>query len=132
MHSQGDSGAVLAPFVADAPTATLQRLKALLTGGMPTFFDISRSFSAGALQEDNLVHQLVAAGKRAVRLLCAGLAFIARLSAQAHISQERLHSRCSLETTHGFVCCRTPSRGPHPMRPSTCTTSTPQTTASGR
>ena len=63
--------AVLARFMADAPTATLQRLRALLTGGMPTFFDISRSFSAGALVEDNLLHQLAAQGKRMVCLLSA-------------------------------------------------------------
>ena len=66
---QGIGGAVLARFVADAPTATLQRLKALLTGGLPTFFDISRSFSAGTLTEDNLLHQLTPQGKRVVSLL---------------------------------------------------------------
>jgi len=53
-------------FVADAPTTTTQRLKALATGGLPSFFDVSNSFTAGALAEDNLIDQLAAAGKRMV------------------------------------------------------------------
>ena len=45
-------------FVADAPTTTMQRLKGLTTGGLPTFVDIGRSFDAGIdLQEDNWLHQ---------------------------------------------------------------------------
>ncbi|KFM23657.1 GPI ethanolamine phosphate transferase 3 [Auxenochlorella protothecoides] len=51
-------------FLAEAPTTTLQRLKCLMTGGLPSFFDIGNSFSAGPLDEDNLVDQAVAAGKR--------------------------------------------------------------------
>lgn len=53
-------------FLAEAPTTTLQRLKCLMTGGLPSFFDIGNSFSAGPLDEDNLVDQAVAAGKRVV------------------------------------------------------------------
>ena len=51
-------------FVADAPTATHQRLKALLTGGLPTFVDVGESFGSSALGEDTLVHQLRANGRR--------------------------------------------------------------------
>ncbi|KAL4452193.1 hypothetical protein ABPG75_007855 [Micractinium tetrahymenae] len=51
-------------FVADAPTTTTQRLKALATGGLPSFFDVSNSFTAGALDEDNLLGQLAGAGRR--------------------------------------------------------------------
>lgn len=54
-------------FVADAPTTTTQRLKALATGGLPSFFDVSNSFTAGELQEDNLLGQLAGAGRRLVR-----------------------------------------------------------------
>ena len=54
-------------FVADAPTTTTQRLAALATGGLPSFFDVSNAFSAGALADDNLLSQLAAAGKRPVR-----------------------------------------------------------------
>ncbi|PRW57424.1 GPI ethanolamine phosphate transferase 3 [Chlorella sorokiniana] len=50
-------------FVADAPTTTTQRLKAMVTGGLPSFFDVSNSFTAGALADDNLVDQLAAAGR---------------------------------------------------------------------
>ena len=57
----------LVRFVADAPTATMQRVKALTTGGLPTFFDISRSFTAAELAEDNLIDQLHRHGFRMVR-----------------------------------------------------------------
>ncbi|KAG0557025.1 hypothetical protein KC19_11G096500 [Ceratodon purpureus] len=55
-------------FVADPPTTTLQRLKGLTTGGLPTFVDIGHSFGAPAIVEDNLINQLVRAGKK-VRMM---------------------------------------------------------------
>ena len=55
---------VLFPFVADPPTTTQQRLKALLTGSLPTFLDAGASFGAPALLEDNLVAQAAAAGRK--------------------------------------------------------------------
>lgn len=51
-------------FLADPPTTTLQRLKALTTGGMPTFVDISSNFGASELMEDNLIKQWVLDGRR--------------------------------------------------------------------
>ena len=60
------AGAWLARFVADAPTATMQRVKALMTGGLATFLDIGRSFSTATLYEDNLIQQLYRAGRRMV------------------------------------------------------------------
>lgn len=94
---------MFARFVADPPTVTMQRIKALLTGGasithgltqvvqlcgkmqtfnstslracvepaqphagLPTFIDLSRSFSAGEVTEDNLVGQLRRRGRRLV------------------------------------------------------------------
>ena len=51
-------------FVADSPTTTQQRLKGILTGGLPTFFDISKSFGAVKLVEDNIIAQAAAAGRR--------------------------------------------------------------------
>lgn len=56
--------ALFAPFRADAPTSTSQRLKGLLTGGLPAFVDASASFGAPELSEDSLLSQLVAAGRR--------------------------------------------------------------------
>ena len=44
--------------------AELEQVQALVTGGLPTFFDISRSFTAGALQEDSLLGQLHSLHKR--------------------------------------------------------------------
>lgn len=44
---------------ADAPTVTLQRLKALTTGGLPTFIDAASNFaSSAAVREDSWLAQL--------------------------------------------------------------------------
>jgi len=53
-------------FVADPPTVTMQRLKGLTTGGLPTFADISGSFGGANVDEDSWVDQLhnVPASKR--------------------------------------------------------------------
>jgi phosphatidylinositol glycan class O len=60
--------AFLRPFIADPPTATLQRLKGLTTGTLPTFIDLGGSFSGTAIEEDNLLAQLRDAGKKIVHL----------------------------------------------------------------
>ena len=49
----------LLQFVADPPTVTMQRLKGLTTGGLPTFADISGNFGGAAIDEDSWVQQLV-------------------------------------------------------------------------
>ncbi|KAJ3099456.1 mannose-ethanolamine phosphotransferase gpi13 [Phlyctochytrium planicorne] len=49
---------------ADAPTTTLQRLKALTTGTLPTFVDAGSNFGGAVIAEDNLLDQLVRLGKR--------------------------------------------------------------------
>ena len=51
------SNAKLFRFVADPPTTTMQRLKALSTGGLPTFIDISNNFNSYEILEDNLIYQ---------------------------------------------------------------------------
>lgn len=43
---------------ADAPTVTQQRLKAIVTGSLPTFLDIRHNFASPVVTEDNLVAQL--------------------------------------------------------------------------
>ena len=63
---QGPSAALALKFTADVPTITMSRLKALLTGGMPTFLDIGKSFSASELTEDNLLERMAEQGKRMV------------------------------------------------------------------
>jgi phosphatidylinositol glycan class O len=60
--------AFLLPFIADPPTTTLQRLKGLTTGTLPTFIDAGSNFAGTAIEEDNLIAQLKAAGKRLVHL----------------------------------------------------------------
>lgn len=60
--------AFLLPFIADPPTATLQRLKGLTTGTLPTFVDAGSNFGGTAIEEDNLLAQLRDAGKTLVHL----------------------------------------------------------------
>ncbi|KDQ28279.1 hypothetical protein PLEOSDRAFT_1042398 [Pleurotus ostreatus PC15] len=48
----------------DPPTATLQRIKALTTGSLPTFVDIGNNFGASSIAEDSIIKQLQAAGKK--------------------------------------------------------------------
>lgn len=50
---------LLAHFAADAPTTTLQRLKGLTTGSLPTFIEAGANFGgAGRIQEDTWLAQL--------------------------------------------------------------------------
>lgn len=51
---------LLLEFTADPPTTTLQRLKALTTGSLPTFIDAGANFAGTAIDEDNVIDQLVA------------------------------------------------------------------------
>lgn len=60
--------AILLPFIADPPTTTLQRLKGLTTGTLPTFIDAGSNFAGTAIDEDNIVDQLRNASKRVVHL----------------------------------------------------------------
>ncbi|KAI9728706.1 MAG: mannose-ethanolamine phosphotransferase gpi13 [Chrysothrix sp. TS-e1954] len=60
--------AFLLPFIADPPTTTLQRLKGLTTGTLPTFIDAGSSFAGTAIDEDNLIAQLLTAGRNVVHL----------------------------------------------------------------
>lgn len=50
-------------FRADPPTATMQRIKGLTTGSLPTFIDVGSNFATYAIQEDNLLAQLVQNGR---------------------------------------------------------------------
>jgi phosphatidylinositol glycan class O len=65
---QQPHNAFLLPFIADPPTTTLQRLKGLTTGTLPTFIDAGSNFAGTAIDEDNLVAQLRNAGKTIVHL----------------------------------------------------------------
>lgn len=65
---QEPQNAFLRPFIADPPTTTLQRLKGLTTGTLPTFIDAGSNFAGTAIDEDNLIEQLFLAGKKVVHL----------------------------------------------------------------
>ncbi|KAI1942479.1 mannose-ethanolamine phosphotransferase gpi13 [Ophidiomyces ophidiicola] len=65
---QQPNNAFLLPFIADPPTTTLQRLKGLTTGTLPTFIDAGSNFAGTAIEEDNIIAQLRSAGKRVVHL----------------------------------------------------------------
>ncbi|CEJ90176.1 Putative Phosphoethanolamine transferase class O [[Torrubiella] hemipterigena] len=60
--------AFLRPFIADPPTTTLQRLKGLTTGTLPTFIDAGSNFAGTAIDEDNLLMQLRQNGKKIAHL----------------------------------------------------------------
>lgn len=63
-----ESSAKIFKAFADPPTTSLQRLKGLTTGGLPTFVDVGNSFGAPAIVEDNFINQLVRNGKRLVMM----------------------------------------------------------------
>ena len=45
-------------FTADPPTTTMQRLKGLTSGSLPTFVDIGSNFASSQIFEDNLISQM--------------------------------------------------------------------------
>jgi hypothetical protein len=49
---------------ADPPTTTLQRIKGLTTGSLSSFVEIGSNFGGYTVEEDSIVHQLRADGKR--------------------------------------------------------------------
>lgn len=55
--------AILFEFVADAPTTTMQRIKGLTTGTLPTFVDAGSNFAGTEILEDTWLGQLRKAGK---------------------------------------------------------------------
>lgn len=55
---------LLYKFMADAPTTTMQRLKGLTTGSLPTFVDAGSNFADTQIVEDNVIDQLYKSGKR--------------------------------------------------------------------
>lgn len=55
---------LLLKFIADPPTTTLQRLKGLTTGSLPTFIDAGSNFDGDTIFEDNLIRQLYEHNKR--------------------------------------------------------------------
>ncbi|KAI0773128.1 hypothetical protein BD413DRAFT_539380 [Trametes elegans] len=48
----------------DPPTTTLQRLKGITTGSLPTFIDMGSNFGGSSINEDSFIGQLQLAGKK--------------------------------------------------------------------
>lgn len=57
---------LLLKFIADPPTTTMQRLKGLTTGSLPTFVDAGKNFASSEIGEDNFIYQMYNMGKRIV------------------------------------------------------------------
>ncbi len=68
--SDGVANGRLFRFRADPPTTTLQRLKALTTGTLPTFIDAGSNFASSIIAEDNLIDKFVLQFKK--RLVFSG------------------------------------------------------------
>lgn len=49
---------------ADPPTTTLQRIKGLTTGSLPTFIDMGSNFGGSSIVEDSIMTQMERAGKK--------------------------------------------------------------------
>lgn len=64
--SSGLTSGKLFKFMADPPTTTMQRLKGLTTGSLPTFIDVSSNFASAEISEDNIIDQLVSNKRRVV------------------------------------------------------------------
>lgn len=62
LESTPENGALFR-FVADPPTTTMQRLKGLTTGSLPTFVDAGNNFAGSNIMEDNVISQLTSLGK---------------------------------------------------------------------
>lgn len=65
-------------FVADAPTTTLQRLKGITTGSLPTFIDVGSNFATSEINEDNFIDQVQSDHKIQCGMLSNFLIFFSR------------------------------------------------------
>jgi len=65
---RGDPRARLYAFEAETPTVTMQRVKGLTTGALPTFVEVRDNFDAPAAREDSLVAQAARLGRRQIFL----------------------------------------------------------------
>lgn len=57
LQDQHPDNTRLLKFIADPPTTTLQRLKGITTGSLPTFIDMGSNFATPEINEDNIIYQ---------------------------------------------------------------------------
>lgn len=107
---------------ADPPTTTLQRIKALTTGSLPTFVDMGSNFGGSAILEDSIVKQLVLANKSVRRVVPRQL-IVPVVNACLPFNYVRSHLWA---TTHGSPSSHPPfiQTSRSPTTPSTSKTST--------
>lgn len=65
-EDQSSSSSLLLKFMADPPTTTLQRLKGLTTGSLPTFIDAGSNFDGSVIEEDNIIKQMFLNDKQVI------------------------------------------------------------------
>ncbi|KAI9277201.1 hypothetical protein BDA99DRAFT_495133 [Phascolomyces articulosus] len=58
LHHTHPSSSLLYQFRADPPTTTMQRVKGLMTGSLPTFIDAGANFASSAVNEDHLLRHV--------------------------------------------------------------------------
>ena len=72
LTAQDPTRSIIFNAYADPPTTTLQRIKGITTGSLPTFIDMGNNFGGSSIAEDSIMKQLKAAGKKVMLLLiCA-------------------------------------------------------------
>eukprot|EP01135_Chromosphaera_perkinsii_P005499 Nk52_evm48s352 gene=Nk52_evmTU48s352 len=64
LKASDQDNARLFRFIADPPTTTMQRLKGLTTGSLPTFIDAGSNFASSEIDEDNIIRQFGILGKK--------------------------------------------------------------------
>ena len=60
--------AKLYKFIADPPTTTMQRIKALMSGTLPTFIDAGSNFDSFLIEDDNIIQQFYKNNKSVIIL----------------------------------------------------------------
>jgi phosphatidylinositol glycan class O len=64
LSASSPQNSILFDAYADPPTTTLQRIKGLTTGSLPTFIDMGSNFGGSSIEEDSLIKQLLLANKK--------------------------------------------------------------------
>ena len=62
-QTQPDRSVIFNAF-ADPPTTSVQRMKGITTGSLPTFIEMGYNFGVPTISEDSLIHQLHSTDKR--------------------------------------------------------------------
>ncbi|KAF9555691.1 hypothetical protein CPC08DRAFT_670686 [Agrocybe pediades] len=64
LTAQDPSRSLIFNAYADPPTTTLQRIKGITTGSLPTFVDMGNNFGGSSIAEDSILKQLKLTGKK--------------------------------------------------------------------